>query len=283
MAIKTYVLLPHTQPVAPIYNVINKQRHRINQMPMWRPNLQYTFMNEDGRNVTIRFKLNSNTIYLDNQVKDENLPANAKFTTSERNALKFVNGALVVRNPVSQKFLDSTPHFSDFSGTTEEPITPYYTVYDKEKEVKSQNDLFKKTVKAAIKIEKMNLKAAQKMLIAVNGIGFTPPESLAEAQNLLVSYMDSSEEAVDDILKNMPTESEFVVMLVGRLVANSILSFEAVQNEVSLKKGNGWVSVKSISSTEYTTEQRHELFCNFLLSTDGANLKEALEEEEDKL
>jgi hypothetical protein len=283
MPIKTYVLLESTMPSAPIYNVINKKRHAINQIPKWRPFLQYTFMSEDNKNTTIRFKLNSNTIYLDKQVKEENIPANEKFTTRERDTLKFVNGALVIRNPVAQEFLESNPHFDNFKGFADELVRPFYKVYDKEKEVNEQYSLFQKTVKAAVSIEKMDLKAVQKLLISINGIGYVPSGDIKEAKNSLVNYMDNSEEAVDEILNNMPSERDFNIMLVGSLVAAGVLSFEALPNEVALKKDNGWSSVKSISSSEYSLDQRQELFVDHLSTSAGAELREVLQAIEEEL
>lgn len=304
MALKTYVLLEHLHPTAQIYQQINQhQRVRLNTLPQWEPNLQMTFLDnaekvidydsksktfgqkipneKKGQNRTIRLKLNSNTPYQDEQIEKEKIPANEKFTQMEYDARKFRHNTLTTDNPAVQRYLEVSPWMEGFEGTCLEVPRPCFKLYDKNVEVVSENKAFKDRLKAANKIDGLNLQQAQDMLIRIFGTFYELPDSLEAAQNALVNYMDESDDAMTDILKEDTTIDEEVQVLVGTLVSRGVLSFDAVEGQVAKKKGENWIELKAIGS-EYTPMQRQQYFIEFLTSPAGKLLLDDLRKEATK-
>jgi hypothetical protein len=277
--LKTYILLPHTAPTAPIFIQTGKRsKIRIDKLPKDNTNLKYTFMDKTGKNRTIRLKLDSNTIWQDEQMQ-QGIPANARFTDAERKATEFINGVLVTMNPVVQKFLESCPHFEKFEGKCQTVKRPKFTVYDREEVVLNENKLFKDRLKAANKIDSLEVEEAKNLLIRLHGSFFKVPSTLAECQNLLVDYMDSSDEAVNEILKEENSVDDDLTVLIGRLLEADILSFTAIENQVAKKKAGKFVGIKALSSKDYTPEQREDMFKAFLLTENGKPLLEDLKKD----
>lgn len=292
MAIKTYVLLAHTKPTAPIYQRVNKdQRVRLDKRPVDHAYLKQTF-SLDNKNRTARLKLNANTIWQDEQIKPEvGIPANEPFTQEERDAVKFAYEILMTRNEVVQNYLESIPQFDGWIGwkkdakgnlrgiSTEKPL---YTLLDKEVIAKVTNDEFKKRLKAANKINDIeDLKEMQDLMIRLNGSFFTPPDNLVDCQNQLIEFVDdANEEMLDALLKEDKDVSvdEQATILIGRAINEGIISFEAIPNNVAKKKGDSWISVKEISS-EHSLEERKRYFSEFLTSKDGELLLKDIKKE----
>lgn len=304
MALKTYVLLDHLKPTAPIYQQLNaQQRARIDTIPQWQPYLQVTFLDErdevvdydpdsptfnkmiknkwKGKNRTARLKMNSNTPWQDEQIEKEKIPANDKFTQVEYDIRTFRHNVLSTNNLQLQRFLENIPYMEGFKGYCDSISGPSYKLYDENIEIESDNKAFLKRLDAANKIAKLELKEAQDLLIRIYGTFYTLPTTKSAAQNALVGYMDTSDEAVDDILKEETTVDEEVQILVGRLVSNGTLSFEAVEGQVCKKKGNEWIELKAIGS-EYTTIERERYFIEFLTSQAGKLLLDDLKKESSK-
>lgn len=291
MAIKTYVLLDHLKPTAQIYQQINKeQRVKLDTLPQWRPYLQITFVDllekiidynpksktykqevdnpKKGENRTIRLKLNSNTPYQDEQIEREKILANEKFSQSEYDSIKFIHNTLVTGNPAVQAYLEVYPAYDKFKGICEQITQPSYKLYNPTVEIKSENVEFKKRLKAANKIASLELKEAQDLLIRIFGTFYEVPKDVEEAQNALVNYMDGSDDALNDILKEDTTIDDEVQVLLGRLVSEGKISFDAVEGQVVKKKGDGWINLKAISN-EYTPLERQRYFSEFLTSQAG--------------
>ena len=298
MALKTYVLLDHLRPTADVFVQINReQRARLNTRPQWPLYLQMTFLDEadeitdydkksptygqkipnpkKGENRTIRLKLNSNTPYQEDQIEKEKIPANEKFSPNEYKAVKFIHNTLSTTNPVVQRYLEAYPAFEGFKGYCEEIKHPEYKLYDPAVEIKSENEGFKKRLKAANKIADLDLKEAQDMLIRIYGTFHTPPDNIDACQNALVAYMDQSDEALDDILKEDTTIDDEVTILLGRLVSENKLSFDAIPGQVAKKKGSEWIAVKAIGE-DYTPFERQRYFGEFLTSEGGKLLLDDL-------
>jgi len=301
MALKTYVLLPHLHPTAEIYVQINKnQKARLNTLPQWQPYLITTFVDEaeevidydkksptylkkipnpkKGENRTIRLKLNSNTPYQDDQIEKEKIPANQPFSQAEYKAVKFIHNTLSTVNPVVQRYLEVYPGFSDFVGYSDEVKKPAYKLYDPNVEIVSENTEFKKRLKAANKIAELEVKEAQDLLIRIYGTFYKVPDTLEAAQNALVNYMDSSDDALDEILKTDTNLDDEVTILLGRLVSQGKLSFDAVAGQVCKKKGNDWIELKAIGN-DYTPLERQRYFSEFLTSQAGKLLLDDLRAE----
>lgn len=294
MPVKTYVLLPHTKPTAPIYQRVNKdQRVRFDKRPVDHAYLKQTFTTPDGKNRTARLKLSCNTIWQDEQIKPEiGIPANEQFTQAERDAVKFVNEILMTGNKTVQEYLESIPQFEkwkgwekdesgNFKGYSEEK--PLYTLLDKDIEAKTTNEEFKKRLKAANKVAGItDLKEGQDLMIRLNGRSFTPPNDLIDLQNALIEFVDdANDEMLDALLKDEVSVDEKVIILISRAISEKIISFDAVPNQVAKRKGDAWTAVKSVSS-EYSMEERERYFAEFLTSEDGKLLRGDIEKDVEK-
>ena len=301
MSVKTYVLLPHLWPTAPIFQQVNKdQRIQLRTLPQWHPYLRYTFLDESeettdydsesktfgqkipnkwkGKNRTARLKLISNTPWQDEQIEKEKISANEKPSDTEREAVKFIHNVLVTANPVVQRYLEVIPEMKGFKGRSEDVRQASYDIYDENVEIETENKNFLKRLEAANKIAKLNLEEAQNLLLRIYGSFFVVPQKLSLAQNALVNYMDESDEALDDILKEDTNLDDEIQVLIGRLVSEGKLSFDAVEGQVVKKKNDGWINLKAISN-EYTPLERQRYFTEFLTSEAGKLLLEDLRAE----
>lgn len=269
--LKTYVLLDHLQPTAPIYQRVSKnQRQRINKLPVWQPYLVYTFADKDGMNKTIRLKLNSNTIDQAEQIKNGIL-ANQRFTTSERTMRTFRNGSLTTNNKILQDFLEATPHFDGFSGSHPTIKRAAYKLLDREKEIESTNQAFLDNLAAANKIAKLSLEQGTDLLISIHGTHYKVPKTLKEVQNALVDHMNSSDEAVQEILKENFSFDEEVTIIINKLMNADLLSFTAIDGAVAKNKNGSWVSLKEVGK-QFSFEEKKERFTEFLSTKDGFTL-----------
>lgn len=309
MSLKTYVLLEHLRPTINVGVQINpNQRAPLTTIPQYPLYLQVTYLDENdeqvdcdpssktygekipnkkkGQNRTIRLKLNSNTPYQDEQIEREKILANEKFEANEYKAVTFIHNTLTTSNPTVQRYLEAYPAFEGFKGRCDAIKQTAFKLYDAEVEVESENKDFLNRLAAANKIAALDLKEAQDLLIRIYGTFYELPTTKSAAQNALVSYMDSSDEALDEILKEEINIDEETQILVGRLVSKGILSFDAVAGQVAKKKGNEWINLKAIGN-EYSLVERERYFIEFLTSEAGKLLlndlkKESGEEKETK-
>lgn len=288
MALKTYVLLPHTKPTAPIYQRVNKdQRVRLDKRPVDHAYIKQTFTTPEGKNRTARLKLSCDTIWQDEQIKPEvGIPANEPFTQQERDAVKFVYEILMTNNETVQNYLENIPQYDKWwkkdekgwKGYSDEK--PLYTLLDKEVEAKVTNEQFKKRLKAANKIEAIkDVKEGQDLMIRLNGSFFEPPENIIDIQNALIEFIDDANDAMlDNLLKEETTVDEQTTILIGRAISMGVLSFDAIKNQVSKKVNDAWSPVKMISD-EYSPEERKRYFAEFLTSENGKLLMEDLKKD----
>ena len=283
MELRTYVLEEHMQPTAPIYiHVAKGKRMRIDKIPLWEPFLQYTFTDKEGKNKTTRLKLNSDSIYQDEQIK-AGILANERYTTAERNIRKFRNGVLITGIPIFQKFLEEgCPHFLGFEGISQEVQHKTFRRYDKSMEVKSTNKAFKDNLKAANKIAELDLKGAQDLLLKIFGFHYTVPNDLDEAQNALVEYMNESDEAVQEIISETLTVDQEITILLGKLMNGKKISFDAIPGQVAKEKNNEWIPLKQIG-LDYSVEEKERIFSEFLSTPSGLTILADLKNEADKL
>lgn len=280
MAIKTYVLLDHMDATAPIYQTVKGgQRIRITKIPRHRPSLQITFTNPEGKNRTIRYKGNSKTIFQDEQIKDGIL-ANEPFTTTERRDLEFKMGQLTIAKAGAQEYLEAHPEFEGFDGLCDDVLRPVYKLLNKEAETKITNQELRKRAKAATKILDLDLKAAQRMLLRINGSYFKVPDDVDECQNMLIDFLENTEEAGLDAILKQDSElniDEQTTILIGELINQGTLSFDQVEGKISKKtKAGKWVVIRDMAE-EYTMDERKRLFSDFLNSDEGKNLKTDLQ------
>lgn len=278
MEFKTFVLLENMDTNAPIFQQLpDGKRVRLSKMPRHRPHLQVTFIDKEGKSRTIRYKVSTDKIFQDEQIKDGIL-ANERFTQNEYNDPIFKNGVLVTNKPTLVKFLKSHPECFGFEGICDEIREPRFRELDKGKDVKTTNDDLRKRAKAINKILELDLEGAQNMLLRLNGTFFITPSDLEECQNLLVDFLDNAEEAgLDAILKESLNVDEKTTVLIGKLLNSGTLSFDALAGKISKKDKNGkWYEVRDMADS-YSLEERKRLFSDFLNTEDGKPLKNDLE------
>lgn len=247
------------------------QRVRLENRKNDRPYLQITFTDKDGLNKTIRFKLNCNSPFQDEQIEKFKIPANEKFTDAEMNMPRFNNGVLVVSNVALQKFLDIHPQNEAFEGQCPDIQGKLFREYN-EGNVK-QNDVlaFVNRAKLATKIASLSLEDAQSMLIRLNGSFYKAPEELDDCILALVDIMDSStDEEVIDLLRDGISLEDEITILISKATQADLISFEepGMENFVVKKKGSQTIPLKEISKN-LPSDDRRRLFSEFLGSNDG--------------
>jgi hypothetical protein len=276
----TFVLLPSMNPSAPIYMKIGGNRMRINKLNSWRPFRQVTFTDKEGRGVTLRLKLNTDTLVLEEQIK-KGIPANQKYTEGERNSVLFRYNVLTTKTPIVKKFLLMNPQFDGFEGDRPEDISACYQLLDERKERKSANSELKRRAKAINIITGIEDKeVAQELLMLLYGSQAPIAADLEDGQNILADAINDDDELLQKVLdfeQGVPTVDEKTKVLVLKLMANGTISLDHIENQVGLKAGQKYIPVRTISS-DIQQEKRVELFVEFLNSKDGEALLNDLKE-----
>lgn len=303
MPVKTYVLLETMDSTAPIFQqVAGGQRVRLTKIPFHRPPLRITFQDENGVSKTIRYKSGASdedgNSVIDQRVQIDKLKldANEPFTTQERKDCMFRNGILVTNKLITQAFLDAHPENITFKGFCDDVKSPKYKLLDKAVESQVKNSDTKLRIKAANKVSELELPELQAMLIRLNGSFFETPNpssyegtkeqkvqaATEECQNMLWDFIDDAEEA--GLKAVLAKEDEINIdvktsVLIGKLINNDMLSFDAVEGKISKKDRDGkWITIRDMSS-EYALEERERLFSDFLNTEDGKTLKNDLEKD----
>lgn len=278
MAEKTYILdasVNPTEGLGMVRQVSENESVALNKMPTWSPYLQYDVVDSEGNTKTARLKLTATSIWRDEQIKDNNIPANEKFTQKERDAVKFRYGVLTTKLKIVQDYLEAIPAFADFKGNRyDEPVR--YHLLDVAGKRKAENQDWKKKIKAASLIAELELEEAQELMIRLNGLTFTPPDDLEECQNRLVEYLEEVDGAADEILRTELSDLDELNILVTKALNKKEISFDAVPNQVSRKKGSEWQKIRE-SPSESSLENRQADLVNFLDSDAGKLLREDLQ------
>lgn len=288
MATKTYVLLAHTKPTANVYiHPNNGQKVRIENRPLDHAYLKLTYQDREGLNKTIRLKMGCDDIDQQKQIKEFLIPANEPFTQAERDAVRFHDGILKTDNITVQTFLETSPQFDGFWKPNEKGKVgvcssingPLYTLLDKSVELNEDFEMFQLKLKAANKIDSLNLKEAQEMQIRLNGSYFTPPDDEKECKLGLLAFAEETNKAgLEAILKEDINQDEEVTILLGKAINLNILSFDKVENQVVRIKGNKVTELKEIPSS-YDPEERKRYFSVFLTSPEGRLLLEDIKKD----
>jgi len=279
---KTYVLLDELDSNVPVYQVVSPtQKIQLKKPPVYPINLQLTLTTEDGVNRTLRYKANSNSIWLDEQIKN-NILANEKFTSKEREARTFKGGIAMVTNETLQAFYDNHPGNVNFKGSCADVPRPVFRELDPTVEAKVTNTEFKKRLKAANKIASLDLAEAQALLIRLYGSFYTVPTSLDDCQNQLADFLDDAgEDGIKEIMKSdeETTVDEKTDVLIGKLINAEKLSFSNTEGEISkMGKDGKWIKVRDMSN-EYSLKEKIRLFSNWLNTAEGKPLRADLEKD----
>lgn len=277
---KTYVLLDALDNNAPIYQQVpGNKRVQLKKIPVYPLYLQVTITTPEGKNRTMRYKGNAQTIWQDEQIKDGIL-ANERFTSNDRTEMQFRNGLLITTKPLAQEYIKNYPGNSSFQGICDAIPQPFFKELDPAVESKIANSEFKKRLKAANKIASLELPEAKEMLIRLNGSFFVTPKTVEECQNLLMDFLDDSEdEGMNLILKEESSLNidQSTSILIGKLINQGTLSFTKTEGKVSkVGKDGKWVDLKDTGSN-ISMDEKLRLFGNFLNTSDGKALKDDLE------
>lgn len=285
MATKTYVLLENMDADAPVYQQTPQGRQKVTKIPFHRPTLRQQFY-KDGKSVVIRYKSYAESIYQNEQIEKEKIPANEPFSQTEYNDLKFRHAVLVTDKIPAQTYLEAHPECQGFDGSCDDVREPKYKLLDKEGEAKIKNSDIRLRVGAANKVLSMTLEGLQALLIRLNGSFFETPDNKPDCENLLMEFIDDAEEPG---LKAIMQDEEDIslddktTVLIGKLIGANKLSFDMVQDKVAKKdKAGKWVSLIDMSS-EYGADEKKRLFAEFLNTKDGAILKGDLENDLDEV
>lgn len=272
---KIYVLLDHLKSTANVYQRVNKdQRVRIEMRPIDHAYGKISFTDKDGHNKIIRYVNGVDELDFHKQVKEFQIPANQKVEQSERDALRFQDGVLITTNLTVQKYLETSPQYEDnYKAGVRSPDVPrpMYRLHDPNKELETDNKMFRKRVAAANKILSLDLIQGQELMIRLNGAHFKPPATILEVQQGLVSFLDDANEAgIDDILKEDKEVSvdESLRVLLSKAINYGIISPDKSPNQIVKIKGEKVIPLKEISN-EYSRDQRLQYFAEFLMTQDG--------------
>lgn len=285
--VKKYVLLKHTEPTANVFiQVSQTQRQRIGSRKHDAPFLQITRMGRDGVNRTIRLKLNCNTIFQDEQIKQHNIPANERFSDRERKAVEFKHGILITKNPVVMKFLDEHPQNEAFwvadkdgnIGYCDSIEGPLFKELNETAIIKNENAEIKKRVEAANRILGLkDVKKLQNLQIRLNGRHFTPSSDQETLENQLMEWLDDADmDGVNEVLKVKISKDEEVFMLVSNCISEKIISFDENPKAVIKFISGGKTAELKDMPEDVALEEKHKLFCDFLMSKSGEAVYEDL-------
>lgn len=283
--LKTYILLPHTDSSARVYVQPNpNQKIRLTKRPIDHAYSQVTFRDRDGVTKTIRLMIGSgcNEIFQDIQIEKYKIPANAKFTQADRDAVKFVEGVLQTEDPVVQKFLETSPQFEDFWLKEKDPEKkgrvgacadirqPLYKLHDESVILEEEDRFFVKQLTAANKVNKItDVRVAQALMYRLNGSFFKAPNDIKKCRAELIRFLNAADEAMlDELLKEDVNVDEETTILIGKAIGLDIISFDKVPNQIVMIRGSEFIPLKEISS-EYSPEQRKMYFAEFLTSKEG--------------
>lgn len=281
MAYKTYVLTDAMNVSVPIFQRVNEtQKVPIVKRPWYSPFLQITVQDENGVTKNLRYKESSDTIDLEEQIEKKKIPANAKYTNSERTDRLFRNGICSTNKVNLQRYLEAYPGFEGSPYTSDSVQRKEYSLYDKTNINKVQNAEIRKRAKAVAKVLDFNLEEAKSALIRLNGSFFETPNDLDECQNMLIEFVDAAEDkGLDAVLKedSETTVDEKTTVLIGKLLNAGILSFDKVEGKISkLGKDGKWINIRDMSAT-YSLDERKRMLSDFLNTSDGKALKDDLE------
>lgn len=278
---KVYELLPHSKPTAPISILVTpKDKVRMDVLKKFDAYKTMTITTKENKQRRLRFKLNSNYIFQDDQIKHEQIPANEKFTDDEMNALRFKNGFLITDVEIVQRFLEASPQFQGFEGKSS--IKPMYRLVDVDKEIEDEDAAFQLRRKAANKIAEFNEVEAGEMLLKLNGSFYPVPEGLKRRRQALVQWMDSaSDDSLKDLVKEDTSVDEAITILIGKAIGLGIIDFLEVPNQVSwiISEKDGvkeFRDLKEIPSS-YSLPDRKMYFGQFLNSSDGKLVRNDIE------
>jgi hypothetical protein len=239
--------------------------------------LKHNFTDKSGKRKITRFKLGANSIFQDEQIKNDMILANERFTTDERRTLYLINGVLVTDDEFLQSFLheDNNPQRLEFTGRSRGSITPLIMELDEEKISDDENDFIFRTAEAIMKIRSMTKDEAAAFVALFRGASYPIPERLKDCQNILSKDLEGSDERINMILNADINPDSQVVILLNKAINKGILSFEIKPDFVQVKRGEQWLDAKMVVADSY--EEREILFRQYLASPEGELLRKDIE------
>lgn len=278
---KKFVIIKAAESSATIYRQSSptdpKGRLQLTINPRIPLYCRHTFTDKNGRQRNTRYKNGASSIFMDEQIEKDKIPANEKFTDLERGDLMLINGVLYSEDESILSFLheDNNPQREEFTGRDRRGITPLFRLLDEQAEAEDENSFIFKTAEALTIIKKMNLDEVGALLSIFYGSSFTVPTKLKEAQNIAAKALENNEERLDLVIEGVKGSDQEIVVLLGKALNQGIISFAQKEDYVQMMKDGEWRDVKLVSADTY--EQREILFRQYLASKEGELLKKDIE------
>lgn len=278
---KKYVLIDAIKSTAQIY-IGEKDSERAFRLDTPRKvplRLQHSFSDKNGQRRVSRLKLGATSIFLSDQIKNDSIPANDKFTDEERSVVYVINGVLVTNDIFLKTFLheDFNPQREEFTGRNRGGETAVIRELDEEAVADEENDFIFKTAEAIIKIRNMDKEQASAYISLFFGASFTVPERLKDCQNLLSKALADSEEKIRMVLEgDVSNPDDKITVLLSKAINQNLISFEIKPNYVQIKLNGDWQDSKMVTGDTY--EQREILYREYLASQEGELQRKQLED-----
>lgn len=283
IALKKYVLSDAIKSTAAIY--VKTSENVTDGIRLTTPkrvtlHLAHVFTDKAGKQKKTRYKQGASSgIWQDKQIKDDNIPANDKFSDDERRDLQFVNGLLIAEESDELKvsFLDkdNNPQHEEFTGRNRNGITPVYRELDENALIDSENDFLLMTSQALTKIMAMERPEVAALLAMFYGSSFPIPEKVKECRNIACKALESNEQRLKMVINGEWGIDGKITILLSKALNKNVLSFETKPDYVQVKKNGEWIDVKMIVAD--TFEQREILFRQYLATEAGELLRNDLE------
>lgn len=278
---KKYVLIDAIKSSVKHYTKVSKESSDaiLLNVPKRVPlHLQHTISDANGKQKVIRYKQSCETIFQPEQIKEFSIPANEKFTQEERDRMTFINGILIATEEIDNKFLsaDFNPQREDFKGKRRGPVSPIFKELDEDALANDENEFLMQMMKAGSAIFSMkDISEVAALLAVFFGPTFKVPEKLRDAQTIAVKALEGDEKRIKIVNEWNVNADQEIVILLNKAFNKEVISFDAEENQVSLKKNDKWVPVKMIAADTY--EQKEALFRQYLTTEQGELVKKEIE------
>lgn len=278
--VKKYVIVDAIKSTAQIFakaNINDKDGIRLDTPRKLRLFMQHVFTDKNGKQQKTRLKLGASSIFMDKQIKEDQIPANDQYTDAERNALYLVNGVMVCADEFINAFLheDNNPQREEFTGRNRGNLSPIFKELDEVAIADDENKFIFDTARALTKIFSMNLTEVQSLVALLFGSSYPTPTRIKDCQNICAKALEGNEERINLVLNGEWGKDGDITVLLNKALNKGIISFDSKPDFVQIKRGNDWVDAKMVVAETY--EGAEALFRQHLASPEGELLRKDIE------
>lgn len=276
---KKYVLVDAVKSTAQIFIKTGNGRDglRLDTPRKVRLFLQHVFADKNGKQKKTRLKFGASSIFMDEQIKNDHIPANDQYTNEEREALFLINGVFVSSDEFVQSFLheDNNPQREEFTGRNRGNLSGIFKELKEDEIADEENKFIFDTARALTKIFAMNLEEVQGLVAHLFGSSYPTPPRIQDCQNLCAKSMEGDEERINMVLNGDWGKDGEITVLLNKAINKRVVAFDLKPDFVQIKKGKDWIDAKMVAADSY--EQREAMFRQFLASPEGELLKKDIE------